>query len=121
MVGASRRDRSEQRSLLAQEVRSSTTALAKTCAALGATHRWMVSGTPLHSGVNDLNGELQFLGVWPFCLSDTEDGFWALKIEAPLLARQPEARAPLHRRPARPPPPKTCRSPLMPGLRSHQM
>jgi E3 ubiquitin-protein ligase SHPRH len=51
-------------------IRSSTTALAKTCAALLAERRWMVSGTPLHSSINDLNGELQFLSVWPFSLSD---------------------------------------------------
>ena len=33
--------------------------------------------TPLHAGVDDLNGELAFLGVWPFCLSDQTDGFSA--------------------------------------------
>ena len=58
-------------------MRSSTTQLAVVCKSLHAHFRWMVSGTPLHAGVDDLNGELAFLGVWPFCLSDQTDGFWA--------------------------------------------
>ena len=50
-----------------QEVRSSTTALARLCERLSAGTRWMVSGTPLFDGIDDLNGELNFLGIWPFC------------------------------------------------------
>jgi SNF2 family DNA or RNA helicase len=46
-----------------QEIRSSTTALAKQCAELVSDMRWMISGTPLHSSVDDLNGELSFLQV----------------------------------------------------------
>jgi hypothetical protein len=33
-----------------------------------------VSGTPLHVSVGDLNGELLFLGVWPFSFPDGVDG-----------------------------------------------
>jgi SNF2-related domain len=44
------------------------------CHSLKATHRWMVSGTPLSSSINDLHGELNFLRVWPFALQN--DGFW---------------------------------------------
>ena len=50
----------------------------------------MVSGTPLHGGVDDLNGELDFLGVWPFCLSDQTDGFWAHRIGTPFANRDAE-------------------------------
>ena len=39
-----------------QMVRSSTTQLAVACRCLTADFRWMVSGTPLHAGVDDLNG-----------------------------------------------------------------
>ena len=41
-----------------QEVRSSTTQLARRCEALSADARWMVSGTPLYSSLDDLNGEV---------------------------------------------------------------
>ena len=34
----------------------------------------MISGTPLFSSIDDLNGELHFLGVWPFALPDSVDG-----------------------------------------------
>ena len=48
-----------------QEVRSSTTALARQCQTLSASTRWMVSGTPLYESIDDLNGELHFLQVIP--------------------------------------------------------
>lgn len=35
-------------------------------ASLQATHRWMVSGTPIAASVDDVHGELQFLGIQPF-------------------------------------------------------
>ena len=43
--------------------------------------RWMVSGTPLVSTINDLHGELQFLNIWPFSLN--LDGFWERKVRHP--------------------------------------
>jgi len=73
-----------------QMVRSSTTQLAAACRDLESEFRWMVSGTPLHGGVDDLNGELDFLGVWPFCLSDQTDGFWAHRIGVPFANRDAE-------------------------------
>ena len=35
-------------------------------ASLQATHRWMVSGTPIAASVDDVHAELQFLGIQPF-------------------------------------------------------
>jgi hypothetical protein len=43
----------------------------------------MVSGTPLYTSIDDLNGELSFLGVLPFCLPDAVDGFWGACISDP--------------------------------------
>ena len=79
-----------------QMVRSSTTQLAVACRCLVADFRWMVSGTPLHGGVDDLNGELAFLGVWPFCLSDQTDGFWSQRIGRPWAAKEADALPLLH-------------------------
>ena len=59
-----------------QEVRVATNQLATSCATLEASHRWMVSGTPLCNSIEDLHGELRFLRIWPFSLSDKTDGFW---------------------------------------------
>lgn len=75
-----------------QEVRSSTTQLARSCDALLSDFRWMVSGTPLHTGIDDLNGELAFLRVYPFCLHDSTDGFFGLRIKEPLAVKDPTAR-----------------------------
>jgi hypothetical protein len=80
-----------------QEIRSSTTELAKTCRGLQSKFRWMVSGTPLFTGVEDLNGELAFLGVQPFCLHDNVDGFWGRRIQEPLHdTSHPEGRLDAH-------------------------
>jgi E3 ubiquitin-protein ligase SHPRH len=46
-----------------QEIKTATTMIAKTCEELDAVHRWMMSGTPLTSSIDDLHGELQFLQV----------------------------------------------------------
>jgi E3 ubiquitin-protein ligase SHPRH len=51
-----------------QEIRTATTQVARLCSGLHANHRWMVSGTPLASSIDDLHGELAFLDVWPFSL-----------------------------------------------------
>ena len=55
------------------------------CEALSADARWMVSGTPLYNtvGVDDLNGELNFLGIIPFSCRDSTDGFWGAKVSGP--------------------------------------
>lgn len=46
-----------------QEIKTATTNIAKMCQQVQATHRWMVSGTPLSSKIDDLHGELNFLQV----------------------------------------------------------
>jgi E3 ubiquitin-protein ligase SHPRH len=75
-----------------QNVRASTTTLAQACEALKASRRWMVSGTPLHGSVDDLNGELLFLGVWPFSFPDGVDGFWEHRIGRPWEFKAAEVR-----------------------------
>jgi len=75
-----------------QEVRSSTTELARACAGLRGEFRWMVSGTPFYMSIDDLNGELNFLGVQPFCLSDRIDGFWERRVAAPWAEKDVRAR-----------------------------
>ncbi|KAK7254945.1 putative tubulin polyglutamylase [Aureococcus anophagefferens] len=74
-----------------QMVSSPNTVLARTCADLWASSRWMVSGTPLCDGILDLNGELRFLGVYPFSLSDASDGFWHHCVQRPWDLRDPAA------------------------------
>ena len=63
-----------------QEIRSSTTDHARACEKLNCDCRWMVSGTPLYTSIDDLNGELAFLGVLPFCAADNVDGFWNMRV-----------------------------------------
>ena len=76
-----------------QEIRSSTTDHARACEKILCDCRWMVSGTPLYTSIDDLNGELAFLGVLPFCASDSVDGFWSMCISKPFKRRKPEALA----------------------------
>ena len=73
-----------------QEVRSSTTELARKCERLSCGRRWMVSGTPLYSSLADLRGELNFLRVSPFGAGH-EDGFWQHVIAQPWAARSESA------------------------------
>jgi hypothetical protein len=65
-----------------QEIRSSTTKIAKTCEQLECDCRWMLSGTPLFEGIDDLRGELNFLRLAPFA-AKTEDGFFNFCITKP--------------------------------------
>lgn len=74
-----------------QMVASPNTLLSKRCAALSGDLRWMVSGTPLSESIDDLNGELRFLRVLPFSLSDDTDGFWEHSINGPWTRREPDA------------------------------
>ena len=74
-----------------QMVSSPNTVMAKTCAALHTAARWMVSGTPLTQGIQDLNGELRFLGVLPFSASDATDGFWGHCVQKPWANQDPVA------------------------------
>jgi hypothetical protein len=79
-----------------QEIRSATTSIAKSCETLSSNSRWMVSGTPFYSGINDLNGLLNFLGIIPFSLSDSKDGFWGERLRRPLERRDDDALLLLH-------------------------
>jgi hypothetical protein len=74
-----------------QEIRSSTTMLAKACERLSSDMRWMVSGTPFYTSIDDLNGELNFLKIIPFCLSDDKDGFWGRRVAKPFKRRSVQA------------------------------
>jgi SNF2-related domain len=73
-----------------QEIRSSTTAIAKTCERLDCNRRWMLSGTPLFDGIDDLRGELNFLRLEPFS-ANSEDGFFDFMIAQPWKDHNPVA------------------------------
>lgn len=62
-----------------QEVRSSTSKISKSCDKLDCQRRWMISGTPLFEGIEDLKGELNFLSLEPFA-AKLEDGFFDYNI-----------------------------------------
>ena len=73
-----------------QEIRSSTTMIAKMCEKLSGDRRWMLSGTPLFDGIDDLRGELNFLKLCPFAASN-EDGFFKFMIGNPWENREIDA------------------------------
>ena len=73
-----------------QEIRSSTTKFAKTCEKLQCNRRWMLSGTPLFEGIEDLRGELNFLRLEPFG-ANCEDGFFDFMIRQPWETRDVQA------------------------------
>ncbi|KAL7547448.1 hypothetical protein ACHAWF_010744 [Thalassiosira exigua] len=62
-----------------QEIRSSTTKVARACERLDCPRRWMMSGTPIFEGIEDLSGELDFLRVEPFAASRS-DGFFEFAV-----------------------------------------
>jgi len=62
-----------------QEIRSSTTKIARNCDALTCQRRWLVSGTPIFEGISDLRGELNFLCLEPYA-AKLEDGFFDFSI-----------------------------------------
>lgn len=62
-----------------QEIRSSTTKIARNCDGLVCTRRWLVSGTPIFEGISDLRGELNFLRLEPYA-AKLEDGFFDFSI-----------------------------------------
>jgi len=71
-----------------QEVRSWNTVVSKECEKLQGHRRWMISGTPLFTGVADIRGELSFLRISPFSAKH-EDGFWNVCIANPWRRRDP--------------------------------
>ena len=62
-----------------QEIRSWTTRLSKVVCRLRSDCRWMLSGTPLLDDINDLKGELCFLGLEPFSATN-DDGFFQFAV-----------------------------------------
>ena len=60
----------------AQFVRNDTSAIARSVACLDAQAVWMLSGTPLTNKIDDLQGILALLRVWPFTLGRGEDTGW---------------------------------------------
>jgi hypothetical protein len=60
----------------AQFLKNDVGKLAKTVANLDASHRWMMSGTPLTHRLEDLQGELSLLRVWPFTHGKGADAGW---------------------------------------------
>ena len=73
-----------------QEIRSSTTKIAKNCEKLQCDRRWMLSGTPIFSGIEDLRGELNFLRLEPFG-AGWEDGFFDFAIQKPWEQKEAHA------------------------------
>jgi SNF2 family DNA or RNA helicase len=50
-----------------QRISNSTTAITRVCCSLPRVHSWLMSGTPVGNVVEDLLGQLLFLGVEPYC------------------------------------------------------
>ncbi|CAB9507231.1 DNA repair protein RAD5 [Seminavis robusta] len=77
-----------------QEIASPTTKIAKNCEHLQCDRRWMLSGTPIYSGIKDLRGELNMLRLEPFG-ANFDDGFFDFAIQTPWDAKKPSAVATL--------------------------
>lgn len=76
---------------------SSMTAIAKACADLSRTHSWCMSGTPVGSVVDDLLGQLIFLGVEPYCSrGDGGDAFWEREISGRWKSKDADALEVVH-------------------------
>ena len=73
-----------------QEIRSSTTLISHNCEKLLCDRRWMLSGTPLFEGIDDLRGELNFLRLEPFA-AKLEDGFFQFAVKNFWDAAHPHA------------------------------
>jgi len=50
--------------------------LARAASRLDATHVWMLSGTPITTKIEDLQGEMSLLRIWPFTLGKGADAGW---------------------------------------------
>ena len=73
-----------------QEIRSEKNTISKNIGSLQCNCRWMVSGSPLFEGLDDLRGELAFLRLMPFG-ANVEDGFWDYAIRRPFHDEHPHA------------------------------
>lgn len=61
-----------------QFVRNDTSQIAKAMHTLSCTHIWMLSGTPFTKKIDEMQGVLSLLRLWPFALSKGADkkGGW---------------------------------------------
>lgn len=69
-----------------QILRTSTSDIAEECAKIPSFRRFMLSGTPLVSSIEDLHEELHFLGIVPFAVKD--DKFWKENIGIPWIRQK---------------------------------
>ena len=76
---------------------SAFAAIARECAELSRTHSWLMSGTPAGSVVDDLLGQLIFLGVEPYCNRGADgDAFWEREISSRWRERSADALEVVH-------------------------
>ena len=62
---------------------SSLSVIARSLADLSRTHSWLMSGTPTGNSVDDLLGQLMFLGVDPYAdRGQNGDAFWEREISS---------------------------------------
>ena len=61
-----------------QFVRNDTSQIARAMHSLTSTHIWMLSGTPFTKNIDEMQGVLSLLRLWPFALSKGADqkGGW---------------------------------------------
>lgn len=69
----------------AQVTRRSSSQVAKDTFNLRSESRFLMTGTPIVTTIDDIRGELAFLRVWPFTLLN--DGFWEKKIQLPFVMK----------------------------------
>jgi len=88
----------------AQFIRNDTTALASAINLFDCNSTWMLSGTPLTNKLEDLQGEMSLLRVWPFTLGKGSDAGWMNHFwEVRGLLRQPVALSLVRAAAGRPP------------------
>jgi hypothetical protein len=73
----------------AQEVENSTTKAAEMALKLSTVHRWAVTGTPVHRGLQDLQGLALFLGSVPW----NNKTCWQRALKTPFESGSPVAAA----------------------------
>jgi len=75
-----------------QKVQTPSTVIARSCVELSRVHSWLMSGTPVGNVVEDLLGQLLFLGVEPYCrMGKDVDNFWEREITGRFRAKDKEA------------------------------
>lgn len=70
---------------------------ARSLADLSRTHSWLMSGTPSGNSVDDLLGQLMFLGVCPYADRGSEgDAFWEREVSSRWRRHDPDALEVVH-------------------------